>query len=137
MREVEVEAVINAPRETVSAHLSPESIMDYERTYEVIEIEEDGDGWLVSTFADSDTGMVVRFEERPDGYAYEKVEGGFFEELYTIVSVSEAQPPPADDQSVDADRNTSNRIRVELRSEFTFGGPFAPLIDRLAANQRR
>lgn len=130
---------MKAPRETVSAHLSPESIMEYERTYEVLEVEEDVDGWIVSTFANGDTSMVVRFEELPNGYAYRNVEGGFFEDLYTTVRVTEAEDAPSSDAGLtEASESTASpAARVVFHSEFTFGGLLAPLIDRLATRQRR
>lgn len=139
MREITVEAVVKAPRETVSAHLSPETIMEYELTYEVLEVEADDDGWTVSTFANGDTGMVVGFEELPNGYAYRNVEGGFFEDLYTTVRVTEAEDAPSSDggSTETAGSTASPAARVVFYSEFTFGGFLAPLIDRLATRQRR
>lgn len=113
--------------------------MDYERTYEVLEVEADGDGWTVTTYADSETGMIVQFEEISNGYAYEKVEGGFFEELHTTVTVSEVEDSPSADggSASSPDGSAPDRTRVEFHSEFSFGGIFAPLIDRLATRQRR
>ena len=149
MQTVEVTARLEAPRTAVEAALSPRSIVEYERTYEVREIrdagERSGSGederkeWIVIADAESDDSDLVtkfRIEERPDGYEYEQTDRGPFEHLRTTVTLEENGDGGSDDVDRESDGGARETV-VTMRSRFTFGGWLAPVIDRLARRSRR
>jgi hypothetical protein len=121
MREVEVAAVLDASRAEVEERLSPESIVEYAGTYAVRATEEGPDGRTVLTAEGENIEAVLEFTRLENGYAYtQRGEDGPFEEMRTRITV-------------DGDGET----RVSVRSEFTFGGPFAFVTDWLGRSIRR
>lgn len=121
MREVEVSAVLDAPRAEVEGRLSPASIVEYAGTYTVRSVEEGRDDREVLTAAGENIETTLEFTELEDGYVYTQTgDDGPFEEMRTRITV-------------DGDGET----RVSVRSEFTFGGPFSFVTDRLGTSIRR
>ncbi len=134
MRQVDVTADLRAPRETVLNALGPEALIRLEGTYEVDSVREADGGWIVTASTlvnDEVVEMTLSVDELENGYAYELVEGGFFEELHTTILVSDAP------EEVRAEVDESELTRVTLRSTFTFGGLLAPMKDWFAASNRR
>lgn len=137
MQTVEVTARLDAPRSAVEDALSPRAIVEYEGTYEVTTVEERDDGCLVVGEAE-ELEISLLFTGRADGYTYEQADRGPFEELETTVTVTDGDE--GTDGGDAADPGTAGddgTARVRMRSEFTFGGWFAPLFDRLAKRSRR
>ena len=135
MRQVDVSAHLDAPREAVHEELSPEAIVEYEGTYDVVESRDTGDGWLVTVAShDEEIEMDLAFEELPNGYAYELLGDGPFEELYTAVTVHGGSGQGGRDG--EEAEIPDGQVRVTMRSEFTFGGWFSPVVDWLAAGTR-
>ncbi|USZ66840.1 SRPBCC family protein [Halorussus salilacus] len=121
MREVEVSAFVPAPPAVVERSLTPESVVEYEGSFEVREIEETSEGWTVTAGA---RGFAMRldFEERENGIAYsQRGEAGPFDAMETEISVA-----PRDEGS-----------RVTARSSVSLGLPVSQLTDRVAAWKRR
>ena len=134
MRQVDVTADLRASRETVLGALGPEALIRLEGTYEVDSVREADGGWTVtaSTVVNDDVvEMTLSVDELENGYAYELVEGGFFEELHTTILVSE---PP---EGVRAEIDEPELTRVTLCSTFTFGGLLASVKDWFATSNRR
>lgn len=125
MQEVKVAVEFDAAHEEVISKLSPRSIIEYERTYDVKEVSETNDGWVVTAINRDENVEVERtFEKLPNGYTYEHLSGGFFDELSTTLTVEEP-------------KHDGNRpVRVLITSEFTFGGLLSPIFDRLAVSKR-
>lgn len=139
MRTVTVSADIAASHEAILDELSPREIIEYEQTYDVIDVSESGGGWVITAISvESEIDMELFFEERPDGFVYELASGGPFEELNTSLTVHDATGDNTDDADLmlvtESDEKT---IRVTMMSEFTFGGWFSPVIDWLASSNRR
>lgn len=120
MQEVRRWAVLDADAEAVLDALSPESVVEYEGTFSVQSVEEAPDGWEVTATAPQLT-LRLRFEELPNGYAYEQIDEGPFETLETSVTVH------------DDDEGT----KVVAASTYTFGGVLARATDWLALSDRR
>lgn len=120
MQEVTAVREIRAPREDVVAALTPRAIVEHAGTYRVEEVERTGDGWTVVA-GTADLEVVLEFTETERGFVYQqRPDAGPFEEMYASVSVAGDGP-----------------VDVTMRSCFTFGHPFAWLVDRLAARERR
>lgn len=120
MPEVEVSRFIRAPPREVRRLLTPETVLNYEGTFTVVDVDETTDGILVTARA---PGMQVPFlfEERPEGLVYEQTDDiGPFRAMMTDVAVA-----AKDEGSVVTMRSTV-RLRLPI--------PFA---DRIAAWKRR
>lgn len=144
MRRVKVTGELDAPAEEIRKALSPESIVEHEATYEVEDTSRRGDDWLVTAVAKGrGDRTVLAFEELPNGYRYELVEGGFFEEMTTTVNVHrpaagtghELEPDEVETDSVPGDEAES--VCVTMCSEFTFGGLLSPIWDRVGESDRK
>jgi len=74
MRTVEVSRRIAAPPSAVGRALDPASVIEYEGSFDVFDIEEREDDWLVVA---GGTGLqlTLRFEEHDSGIFYEQEEG--------------------------------------------------------------
>jgi len=121
MREVEVSTFVSAPPAVVERALTPASVVEYEGSFEVYDVEETDDGWTVTAGA---TGLTMQldFEERRDGLFYrQRGDGGPFDSMETTLSVG-----PEDEGS-----------RVTARSSVSLGLPVSALSDRIAAWKRR
>lgn len=142
MRQVDASMTLDVDREEVCETLSPESIIEYEGTYEVEDVEEADDGWLISASTvvdEQDIEIELAFQKLPNGYAYELVDEGPFEELYTAITVhdgteSEEEVALDEDQIGDV---PDDRVRIIMRSEYTFGGLLSPVLDWFAVDTRR
>ncbi|UPW01727.1 SRPBCC family protein [Halorussus gelatinilyticus] len=121
MREVEVSAFVPASPAAVQRALTPEAVVEYEGSFEVVGAEESDDGTTVTAEA---TGLTMRldFEERPDGLRYsQRGDEGPFDGMETTFSV-------------EAENEGS---RVTARSRVSLGLPLASVSDRVAAWKRR
>ncbi len=74
MRTVEVSRVVDASPSAVADALDPVSVVEYEGSFSVFDVEERENDWLVVAGA---TGLqlVLRFEEYDSGIHYEQQEG--------------------------------------------------------------
>jgi len=121
MREVTVSRFVAADPAVVRRALGPAALVEYEGSFDVLEVEERDDGTYV-TAGTSAVGMVLRFREREDGYRYEqRGDAGPFDAMWTEVAVG------SEDEGA----------RVTATSGVTLGLPLAALTDRLAAWKRR
>ncbi|WP_435177389.1 SRPBCC family protein [Halorussus sp. AFM4] len=121
MREVEVSAFVPASPAVVKRALTPETVVDYEGSFQVRQVDSTDDGWTVTAGA---RGLTMRldFEEREDGLYYrQRGEEGPFDAMETEVAVD-----AADEGS-----------RVTMRSTVSLGLPVPALSDRVAAWKRR
>ena len=121
MREVEVSAFVPAPPAAVERALTPETVVEYEGSFEVQSVEKTDEGWTVTAGA---SGLTLRldFEERPDGLVYrQRGEAGPFESMETEISVA----------------NENEGSRVTMRSSVSLGLPLAGVSDRVAAWKRK
>jgi hypothetical protein len=121
MKEVETTAELDAPRELVEELLTPSDIIEYEGTYEVDGVGEAEDGRKEVHASAENIDTAFAFEELPNGYAFEQTGGEPFQEQYTTITVY------GEDGSVE----------VVARSEFTFGGWTAVVLDWFAAGSRQ
>lgn len=117
---VEASRFVRATPAEVERALDPTSVVEYEGTYSVVDVEDGDDGeWLVTARARR-LETRLRFEERPDGYEYEQVSGPLAA-MWTEVAV---EPE-------------NEGARVTARSTVDLGLPLAALTDRVAAWKRR
>jgi len=118
---VEVSRFVGATLPAVERQLSPAAIVEYEGTFTVMDVEETGDGWIVTGRGGGLLEARFVFEEREDGYVYrQEGDTGPFEEMETTISLSRR------DEGVD----------VTARSAVSLGVPL-PLVDRVAAWKRK
>lgn len=123
MKDVEISYTFTVPRDEIEAHLTPQSIVEYQGTFDVRSVEETPDGWELTVESERmgpDSRSVLVCTETERGYRYVQKSGGVFEQLQTEVAVDEGEP-----------------TRVTVRSSFTFGGPLAFAKDWFAARWRR
>ncbi|WP_435348220.1 SRPBCC family protein [Haloarchaeobius sp. HRN-SO-5] len=125
MAEVSVSRRLDASRPTVARHLDARSIIEMEGTFDVQDVREADDGWLVEASA---PGMRAAFEVRPfvdgdvEGYVYEQVgDRGPFESMHTRLALEQA-----------ADGTT-----VTATSTVDLGLPLRSVTDRVAGWKRR
>jgi hypothetical protein len=124
MREVVVDRFVAESPGVIRRGLSPERIVEWERSFSVVDTESVDDETTVVTVTGPGVGFRIRFERRPDGYRYavdddEDVPGPFGH-LETWLTVE-----PEDEGS-----------RVTLRSTVSLNAPI-PFADRIAAWKRR
>ena len=121
MRETEVDRFIPALPTEVRQSITPTSVVEYEGSFRVFDVEETEQGTLVTAGA---TGleMTLRFEEGNGGWYYQQ-EGtdGPFEEMWTQIAI---EPE-------------NEGTRVTARSGVSLGLPVRSLTDRIAAWKRR
>ena len=143
MQTVSASADIEAPPEVVRDELTPRSIIEYEQTYDVVEVTETVDGWYLTVMSvEGDIEMELFFEELSNGFAYELVSGRPFERLRTTVTLDSDAPADAetgDDTNPEPGTAGAERdnVRVTMTSEFSFGGLLSPLTDWLASDKRQ
>ena len=122
MRTAEVSRFVRATLPEVERLLGPGTIVEYEGTFVVHDVEAIEDGWVVTTRAGGRL-LEMRYvvEEREDGYVYrQEGDAGPFDEMETRLSLARR------DDGVD----------VTMRSSVSLGLPL-PLVDRVAAWKRR
>lgn len=120
MNEAEVSGFVSASPTDVERSLSPATIVEYEGSFRVVDVNE-VDGATVVTVAASGLEFGLRFEPTADGYRYEQVAGGPLDAMTTELTWA-----PED-----------HGTEVRFRSAVSAGLPFAPLTDRIAAWKRR
>lgn len=122
MRSVEVERFVDATPREVERALDPVSIVEYEGSFEVFDLEERDGAWLV-TAGGTGLRLTLRFEELRAGFHYEQVESeeGPLETMETTLTY--------------APENEGTMVTAE--STVSMGLPLAPLTDRIAAWKRR
>jgi len=119
MRHVETARFVRATPASVERALDPASMLDWEGTFTVTGVEEDGDGALVEAYT---AGMVAAFRfERRDGEWRYAQDRGPFGSMETVVSW----------------RAENEGTRVTAESSVTLGVPPRPIVDRVAAWKRR
>lgn len=124
MREVEVSRFVPESPAVVRRGLSPERIVEWERSFSVADAASVDEETTLVTVTGPGVGFRLRFERRSDGYRY-AVDGdedvpGPFDHLETWLTVE-----PEDEGS-----------RVTLRSAVSLNAP-VPFADRIAAWKRR
>ncbi len=122
MRTVEVSRFVRAKPPEVARALDPVSIVEYEGSFDVFDIEERPDDTLVVA-GGSGLRLTLRFEEREDGYFYEQedAEGQPLETMETTLTY----------------RPQDEGTRVTAASTVSMGLRPAILTDRLAAWKRK
>ena len=121
MREVEVSRFVRGRPAELDRQLTPETVVTYEGSFTVRNVEERADGWLV-TVGSRGLEMELVFEDREDGLYYEqRGDAGPLETMWTRVAYE-----PKDDGAV-----------VTARSGVSLGLPLPALTDRVAAWKRR
>jgi len=121
MREVTAERFVAATPAEVRRALAPGVVVEYEGSFEVLEIEERDDATFVTAGARG-VGVALRFESREGGLRYEQVgDAGPFDALWT------------DFAWVSEDEGTL----VTARSGVNLGLPLSAVTDRVAAWKRR
>lgn len=122
MRTVEVERFVDATPREVERALDPVSIVEYEGSFRVFDVEERGGETLV-TVGGSGLRLTLRFEAIDGGFRYEQVESeeGPLETMETTLTY--------------APENQGTVVRAE--STVSMGLPLAALTDRIAAWKRR
>lgn len=123
MREVTVSRVVEASPPAVRRRLDPATLVEYEGSFEVVEVREAADATVVVAGAGG-LELSLRFETRDDGLYYtQEGDAGPFDAMETWVLTD-----PVDD---------GRRTRVTLRSAVSLGLPLAGVTDRVAAWKRR
>lgn len=121
MRETEVSRFVAATPPVVERALDPARIVEYEGSFEVLDVEE-ADGATLVTAGGGGLQMTLRFDSREDGLYYEQEGGaGPFEAMWTRL-----RWVPENEGS-----------RVTARSGVSLGLPLAGVTDRVAAWKRR
>ncbi|QLH77126.1 SRPBCC family protein [Halosimplex rubrum] len=121
MREVTVERFVGATPAEVRRALEPSVVVEYEGSFEVLDIEERDEATFVTAGARG-VGVALRFEPREAGLRYEQVgDAGPFDEMWTDLTWA------ADDEGT----------RVTATSGVGLGLPLAAVTDRVAAWKRR
>ncbi|WP_123537752.1 SRPBCC family protein [Halosimplex salinum] len=121
MREVTVERFVGATPAEVRRALEPPVVVEYEGSFDVLDVEE-REGATVVTAGARGIGVSLRFEDREDGLRYEQVgDEGPFDEMWTELAWE-----PEDEGTV-----------VTARSGVSLGLPLAAVSDRVAAWKRR
>ncbi|MFB6123783.1 MAG: SRPBCC family protein [Haloferacaceae archaeon] len=121
MRDVEASRGVSATPLEVRRALTPENVVEYEGSFAVRDVREEGDGTVV-TAGGGGLEFTLRFSPREDGLYYtQEGEEGPFESMETRVTV-------------DAETGGS---RVRMQSSVSLGLPAAFLTDRLAGWKRR
>lgn len=120
MRTVEVSRFVRASHAEIERLLTPETLLEYEGTFRVKDLEETDDGTLVTA---GTTGMETEFvfEDRPDGIEYrQRGTAGPFRAMETRVRL---EPE-------------NEGVRVTMESGVSLNLPL-PFADRVAAWKRR
>lgn len=121
MREVTVEQFVAARPGEVADALAPAAVVEYEESFDVLEVENRETGTLV-TAGSRGLRMALRFEHTDGGMRYEQVDdAGPLDEMWTVLDWSPE----------------NEGTRVTARSGVSLGLPLAAVTDRVAAWKRR
>ena len=121
MHSVEVSRFVRATLPAVERRLSPAAVVEYEGTFTVTDVQETGDGWIVTGRGGGLLEARFAFEEREDGYVYrQEGDAGPFEEMETRLRLS----------------RRDEGVEVTAQSAVSLGVPL-PLVDHVAAWKRR
>jgi hypothetical protein len=121
MREIEVSRFVTAHPHEIDGAIDPTSVLDYEGSFDVFDVDERDDGTFV-TAGGRGLRMVFRFEPREDGIYYEQEgESGPFDSMWTLLTWEH-------------EREGS---RVTAHSAVSLGLPLRTVSDRVAAWKRR
>lgn len=121
MREIEVSRFVAARPHEIEGAVGPTSVVDYEGSFDVLDVEERDEGTFV-TAGGRGLRMTFRFEPREDGIYYEQEgESGPFDSMWTNLSWE----------------NEYEGSRVTARSGVSLGLPLSGVTDRIAAWKRR
>ena len=121
MRSASASQFVRATPAEVTRRLDPATLIEYEGTFTVHDVQETDEGAIVTARA---TGIQVmlEFEDREDGFRYaQQGAAGPFEAMETTLRV----------------RPENEGSRVEIESHVSLGVPPAVLTDRIAAWKRR
>ena len=121
MRSASASRFVRAPPEVIRRRLDPATLIEYEGTFRVHDVEEADDGTVVTARA---TGIqvVLKFETTEEGLRYvQQGAAGPFEAMETTVRF----------------RSEDEGSRVTMESAVSLGVPFSALTDRIAAWKRR
>ncbi|WP_121820170.1 SRPBCC family protein [Halostella salina] len=121
MRTVEVSRFVQAFPDEVERALTPASVVEYEGSFTVRDVDDRGDEWIV-TVGGAGVEFPLRFERREAGLYYEQAgDAGPLAAMETTLSVA-----PENEGS-----------RVTARSSVAGGMPLSTLTDRLVAWKRK
>ena len=121
MREVSADRFVRATPVEVRRALTPTRLVEYEGSFDVLDVAEDGEETVVTAGARG-VGMALRFTERDDGWHYtQEGDAGPFDAMETWVTVA----------------SENEGSRVTMRSAVSLGLPLAGVTDRVAAWKRR
>ncbi len=121
MRETEVSQFVPATPQEVARVLNPAAVVEYEGSFQVLDIREEDDATLV-TAGSSGLRLHLRFERREDGLYYEQEgEAGPFDAMWTQLRWT----------------NENEGTRVTARSGVSLGLPVDAVTDRVATWKRR
>lgn len=117
MREVSVSRFVDAKPFEVERLLTPRTVVECEGSFDVREVTDSPEGTIVAA-GKSGVELLLRFEDRDEGVAYEQLEGPL-ESLRTTITYAPE----------------NHGTRLTARSEVAAAGP--GVLDRLAAWKRR
>jgi hypothetical protein len=121
MREVVLDRFVAARPHEVADALDPASIVEYEESFNVLDVETDGSATYV-TAGSRGLQLSLRFEPTESGIRYEQLEdAGPLAEMWTELTW--------------AAENEGTRVRA--RSGVSLGMPLQRVTDRVAAWKRR
>ena len=123
MREVAVDRFVAARPHKVADTLDPASVVEYEESFNVLDVDADADGSeTVVTAGARGLALSLRFEPVASGIRYEQLEdAGPLAEMWTEIGW-EAE---------------NEGTRVTARSGVSLGLPLKSVTDRIAAWKRR
>jgi hypothetical protein len=121
MSTVEVSRFVQALPAAVERALTPAAVVEYEGSFQVRDVTETDDGWVV-TAGRAGVELSLRFESREDGLYYEQAgEAGPLDRMETTLSLE-----PENEGTL-----------VTARSTVDAGMPLSAVTDRLAAWKRK
>jgi carbon monoxide dehydrogenase subunit G len=121
MSTVEVSRFVQALPAAVERALTPAAVVEYEGSFQVRDVTETDDGWVV-TAGRAGVELSLRFENRDNGLYYEQAgEAGPLDRMETSLSL---EPE-------------NEGTRVTARSTVAAGMPLSAVTDRLVAWKRK
>jgi ligand-binding SRPBCC domain-containing protein len=121
MRETEVSRFVGATPAEVERALTPVAVVEYEGSFEVLDVEE-RDGDTVVTAGGAGLRMTLRFEPSEDGLHFQQEgEAGPFDRMWTRLTWTPE----------------NEGTRVTARSGVSLGLPLSGLTDRVGTWKRR
>lgn len=129
MREVERTQWVRATPTELDRVLSPATVVDWEGSFDVRDVEDTDDGTVV-TAGGPGVEFRMRFEDRPNGYYYEQVGDGPFDYMETWLAFESDD----DGSSVHARSSVALGVRlpfVDRVAAWKRGGELGRLLDRI------